>query len=172
MCMRFEAKHQQIKAYAKVSCNRKNICLSMANKICYKFCDFLMNFESISRSIDSFHVSGVHPEKRVIDSIRLETISELSFGKKVVFKGTSYEIGDYIVESTFGALITNIVKAGQDIILVFNKVNLEIDPVLNWFKIGRTQSINFFEKISVFKYSPVKSHLYNGVHYIQRIQKF
>lgn len=171
MCFRFESKHQQIKGYTNVCFNRRNICLSAARKLCYQFSSFIVNYKRVEGNINSFEKSTVKPEKRIIDLIKRQNPGELSFGSKVVFKGTTFRIGDFIVEKDYGILITNIVMVNHKIILVYKKVHLEFDYNLRWHKIVSYQEVIFFEYITSFEYGPVKKHTFNKSSYIKRIKK-
>lgn len=59
-CFRYEAKHKELKMYARAITSRKNICLTLAIKYQLKFVHFLLNqdthnnfFISIKHKIDS-----------------------------------------------------------------------------------------------------------------------
>lgn len=121
--MRFEAKHQEIKGYTNVSCNRKNVCYSIGKKFAFKFADFLLNHEDITNpSIENFKRWNQHPSEPLLASIRA-AYDDIEYGKKVTFKGTDYSIGNYIPLEIGAIVISNFVKTGNDkLIIVYKEV--------------------------------------------------
>lgn len=122
MCMRFEAKHQEIKAYTNVSFNRKNICFSVGNKFAFKYSDFLMNSEDITYpSFEDFKRWNQHPSEQVMTTIKIIHKGAIFPGKKVTFKGTDYSVGDYIATENGAIIITNFLKTSDNKILIVYK---------------------------------------------------
>lgn len=122
--MRFEAKHQELKAYTNVSFNRKNVCLSVGKKFSFKFADFLLNFQDIGHPLlEDFKRWSQYPPEQLLAAIKLVYKGEIVPGKKVSFKGTDYSVGSYIVTENEAIIITNLLKTSDnDVLVVFKKV--------------------------------------------------
>ncbi|XP_055855910.1 uncharacterized protein LOC129919101 isoform X1 [Episyrphus balteatus] len=91
----FEAKHQELKSYSRVTSSRKNILLSIATKFQFKFA------YQITKPRDDFLQFSHHDE---ISSVA-ENISDLSFDilnlnskhfEKIEYLGTVYKKGSYL----------------------------------------------------------------------------
>lgn len=144
MCMRFEAKHQEIKAYTNVSSNRRNVCMSAGRKFAFKFANFLLNKETLTRFFEDFKEWYEYPDQQLLATVKLIHSGEIVPGKKITFKGTCYSVGDYIVLSSGAILINNFLKITENTFLVvFKKVNLCQEIVFSpRIEIDLTKSLN------------------------------
>lgn len=124
MCLRFEAKHQEIKAYTNVSCNRKNVCLSVGRKFAFKFADFLLRRESITILFEDFKEWNEYPNDQLLATVEVIHPGQITAGKKINFKGTDYSVDNYIVSDNGAIIIKNFLKTqDNEILVVFKKVN-------------------------------------------------
>lgn len=169
--MRFESKHQQIKSYTNVSSNRRNVCLSSALKLCYQFSAFLMNFGGSTNNIENIIRDRAKPNTSILQLLKIENQLDHIFCKNIMFKGTQYQIDDFIVEEDYGVQIKNIVILHGQVLLVFNKVSTQYDLHLGWYEITAYQQIIYYEELSSFKFYPVKKHISNGKEYIKKLKK-
>jgi len=96
-CFRFEGKHKELKMYARSTCSRKNITLTLAKKFQFKFANFLLqpNIKNIV----------VNP-KHSICSLHFEDISKIIHQpsttymcySQVNYLGTLYKRGYYLTK--------------------------------------------------------------------------
>lgn len=94
-CFRYEAKHKELKMYARAITSRKNICLTLAIKYQLKFAHYLLNQDTHN----DFSISIKHKIDSDLEflsiTLNLESNSIISYSK-IDFKGTVYKIGNYV----------------------------------------------------------------------------
>lgn len=131
MCMRFESKHQEIKAYTNVSCNRINICWSIANKFSFKFANFLANNGiDMNNFYENFKKWNHYPNHNMLNSIKSVYGERISPFKQVKFKGTDYCVGHYIMSVNGAIIIQNILKTDGAVLLVYKNVGFFLSIII------------------------------------------
>lgn len=104
-CMRYEAKHKELKSYCKASFPRINICYSLAIKACLKLsCRFFENqtfhlITEVKETITKYSKLGQKPYFRQIRN-KFRNVDNMDIGicKSLNFKGTLYKPGLFLVE--------------------------------------------------------------------------
>ncbi|KAF0709353.1 C2H2-type domain-containing protein [Aphis craccivora] len=151
---RYEAKHKELKMYARAITSRKNICLTLAKKYQYKFAHLLLNKESNQNLVVSM--------KYIITSSHKEFLS-ITYSK-INYKGTDYEIGNYITNSIDEVCLYEILE----IIVVQNNVSFILHQIqlnsynihLKAYEVDKDKSIISKSLISIEQFSspPINIH--------------
>lgn len=182
MCFRLEAKHQELKSYSNVSHNRKNVCLSLANKQMYKFADFILNFKPECLNFVS-SIKKIKPS--LFDGVVFEavkhyllqnerTFTNLICAERVVYKGTTFAKGEYLViDEDSAALISGVIVADSHVIILYHVCTIFYEDNLRSYSVlEEDNNMVFYDFIDSFKYIPVPSNLYGAIPYIKKIKRY
>ena len=164
----FEAKHQELKSYSRVTSSRKNILLSIATK-------FQVAYQ-ITKPRDDFLQFSHHDE---ISSVA-ENISDLGFDilnlnskhfEKIEYLGTVYKKGSYLsITNNLNVIffiITRIIilDANRKIYMLCQEIpTIFYDHYMSFEKIKSKEEKFILKSITAFDGPPVYSHkiLYGG----------
>lgn len=166
--MRFEAKHQALKAYAKVCFNRRNLPYSLGKKICYNMAiefsseaDFLIRIREFKTSGEVFHHFNQQLKKDFKNCARVN------------YNGHHYAIGDYII-SNCSEFVHKIVQIAVDdrtdnVMLVTQKYEIRYESLFRSYKICQPiisppQCCN----IDDFLYPPTRYHPFQKSLYLKK----
>lgn len=183
MCFRLEAKHQELKSYTNVSHNRKNICVSIANKQMFRFSDTILNFNpdcltNFVSSIKKINLSLFN--KTILDSVKLflknhnKTFQKFICAEKVDYKGTCFASKEYlIIDEDKAALIDGIIVADNNLIILYHIVAINYDEHLRSYAVFENRSgMVFYDFVENFHYIPVPSNSYEGLPYIKKLKRY
>lgn len=167
--MRFEAKHQEAKAYAKVCRSRRNICYSIGKKFCFKNAAILLQNENQLKKITDFKKSNI-----ILQSFSND-IAPLKSCSNVKYKGKMYFVGDYIL-SDCGKLAYKILALAVDndadeLTIITGIHEVLFNKNLRLYKIIKNNHVNTIKKVEEFKYPPVNAIRFNG-HYNIACEEF
>lgn len=96
-CFRFEAKHKEVKAYAKVTTSRKNILLSLAKKCQYKFAHFLMTTENRGVLFKECHVIESKYSNFIFSKLKIEHQKVIAL-TEITYIGTKFQKGNLLTK--------------------------------------------------------------------------
>jgi len=94
-CFRYEAKHKELKMYARAITSRKNICLTLAKKYSFKFAHFLLNQQN-NKDFIVFDKYKINSDLEFLSNILSMPYTNITSFSKINFKGTNYKIGSYV----------------------------------------------------------------------------
>lgn len=164
--MRFESKHQQMKAYAKVCFNRINLCYSLGKKICF------FNANELLKETDTL--------KRVLDYKAIRSPLHENFKdqlhnykncEKVQFNGRMYVVGDYILASclNFVCRINQIALdySNDKVMIIFEKYSIKYKACYRCYQLGEKCPSVELCNINDFGFQPTKKHFFNGGYFIK-----
>ncbi|KAE9522645.1 hypothetical protein AGLY_016950 [Aphis glycines] len=130
-CFRYEAKHKDLKAYARNISSRKNITLSLAKNCQYKYAYNIMNYKKNKNNIEL-------EDKHKITS-NLTTFLERIYGflfdinlcsySQIDYKGTTYKTGYFLTNLIDEVCLYEILE------IVINLNNLNVIIVVNQIEI-------------------------------------
>lgn len=99
-CMRFEAKHKELKKYASSITSRKNICLSLATKLQFSLVSNLLNRKAginlNSFKVGSGEVKDLSEILKTEGSLESEDLTEVYCSDSILICNTLYKINDVI----------------------------------------------------------------------------
>lgn len=108
-CFRYEAKHKELKMYARAITSRKNICFTLAIKYQLKFAYFLLNqeinkdfFISIKHKMNSDH-------SYITNTLNIPFNNFISYSK-LDFKGIVYKVGNYVTSFKYDLCLYEILE--------------------------------------------------------------
>ncbi|XP_058974396.1 uncharacterized protein LOC131800730 [Musca domestica] len=170
--MRFEAKHRPSKVYSRCITSRLNPPLTLSNKACLKFSEFLLRYKSgfpitvelikQSKNTDLSTFPNFH---ELIDSDIEEEEYNLMFNliEEILYKGKEYKINNYI-----SAYHNNLCKffkikfflnRNDDLYVVCYPIEIEFDNHFQAYKIGKALKNKIYIKhISFFTSPPLNIH--------------
>lgn len=96
-CFRYEAKHKELKMYARVTTSRKNVTLTLAKKFQFKFAQNLMESEKNIIFKDKHRVISKYTE--IINTILNLTSSHYTCYTELKFNGILYKEGYYLTKN-------------------------------------------------------------------------
>lgn len=153
--MRFEAKHQQCKAYAKVCHSRRNLCLSIAKKICYNNAFIMLNKDINYNKVSEIKRS--HKQSYLFTN-ELQTFVSCSSAK---YKGKKYCVEDFILsnslEQAFKILDIAVKESSDQLILVTASYEVSFSQSLRLYKIGENNHVNEIKQIDELEHPPLSS---------------
>lgn len=164
--MRFESKHQQLKAYAKVCFNRRNLCYSLGKKICfYNAYELLKGTEILKRVLEYKTItSSLHEEFK-------DKLPHYENCQRVRFNGRMYTVGDFLITSclNFGCKLYQIaVDCNCDnVMLIVEKYKVKYTSDYRCYQIGEKFSSAELFHINDFGFQPTKQHFFKGKYYIK-----
>lgn len=166
-CMRFEAKHQDLKAYAKVCFNRRNLPFSLGKKMCFNDAVQFLNNEGLKR---------IRQLKRIDTSFHDQFNSKLKQNFKnctrVNHNGRVYETGDYIMSDCLNYTYTIFQIAVDDsedsVMIITEKHDLKYEPIFRSYEICDKVpfSMSCFN-IDEFLYPATEAYTFRGKSYIK-----
>ncbi|XP_008188545.1 uncharacterized protein LOC103310882, partial [Acyrthosiphon pisum] len=123
-CFRFEAKHREIKTYARVTSSRKNITLSISKKCQLKFSNFLMHpFNSVIICEDKHKQTPYEAiEHEIYTKMSLRPI-DYSMYSEVQYKGTTYKTKLYLSRFTNDTMSIFEIKAAYEVPVELQIIN-------------------------------------------------
>lgn len=122
MVFRFEAKHQQLKEYARVCFSRKNIPLTICKKFCLNFAHFLTQNQNRFRLIKDIHYRG---------SLEFPvSVPNCEFVSSLRYKGTCFSIGDIITRNNTQFIIRGIAVEKKN-----ENVRTALEIVKRWWNL-------------------------------------
>lgn len=165
--MRFEAKHQQMKAYAKVCFSRRNLCFSLGKKICYYNANDAMKNKNIFTRLGDYTSIYVQFQNEFNNQL-----SEYQNCNKVEYNGRMYTIGDFIVSSCqqFASKIIEIAVTSQSdsVLLIIEKYDIIFEAKFRCYEISeKISSALHCYNIDSFVFPATKTHFYNAKYYIK-----
>ena len=179
MCFRIEAKHQELKAYAKVCHSRRNLSVTLANKMAFKFANFLYSYnKNVLTEFNEIKQKGL---KFLPEEVATFIGSLYGYGipyetaKTLSHKGTIFSVDDYILFDNLhcAGLCLYFVLIGQEAVCVYKTLEILYKSQWRCFEIGHAvneglQSI----KLDEIKYEPSKKQLIRGRYFIKKVKKF
>ena len=90
MLFRFEAKHQELKEYARACFSRRNIPLTICNKFCLDFAHF--STQNQGRFVKLTEINCKCAVKFPV------SVENCTFATSLKYKGTSFSIGDVVTK--------------------------------------------------------------------------
>lgn len=165
--MRFEAKHQELKAYAKVCFSRRNLPLSMGKKICYNNAIQFTRTDFVKR-VREYSVIRT-PFK---NPFRNQLRKDFKNCAMVNYNGRVYSIDDYIISNCLTCvhkvLEIAVDNASDSVMIISTKYEIEYKPIYRSYKIGQSilSSIGCFN-IDDFIYPATKEHSFKKKVYIK-----
>lgn len=164
--MRFESKHQECKSYAKVCHSRRNICLSLAKKICYNNAHNLLNNEDLLINVTETKFKKVVQLKLASDDFKS---FESCISSK--FKGTSYTLGDFILSKCLRyahkILEIGVNKTKDELMLVVGTYNIIYNTSTRLYKLAENCHVNSSKLITDFAYPPISINKFDGGFYLR-----
>lgn len=168
--MRFESKHQSIKAQAKVMHSRRNICFTFSKKICFQNAyndlqpiEIVRNIKKITRQRENFLPNFIND------------LSSFQNCSKIVFCGRNYSVGDFIFSSckTFTYKIKQIAidELKDSVKLIVDRYSLKYVSNLRYYKIDSPIKICECLDIDYFITPPLNQHFHDGSYYL-RFEEF
>lgn len=160
MVFRFEAKHQRLKEYARVCFSRKDISLSICNKFCLNFAQFLTQNRNRFQLLKDIQSRG--SIEFLCSKTNCKYISSLRY------KGTRYAIGDIITQNNIVFIIRGIsFEENEELAFAWGEVLFtEKSPALKCLKLVNYSGIFNEINLASISSSPVNMHIVNGVKYI------
>lgn len=168
--MRYEAKHQQLKAYANVCSSRRNFCFSLSKKICFQFSYNLLKNENYLKKVTDMRVK--RPSHTNSSAIKDRTNCS-----KVKYKGTMYETGDFIfsncLESAYKLFEIGVDSSKDDVIFMTRKYKITKNHNISLYKLNLNETDNTTEikHVDEFIFPPVNLHSFEG-HYYLHFEEF
>lgn len=164
--MRFEAKHQELKAYAKVCFNRINLRFSLGKKICFYNAADNSKYETLKR-VKTF--KGINT---TLDKDFKDILSEYTSCHKVDYNGRMYTIGDIIITSClrFACRVKQIAMdyCNDNVYLITENIEIEYEEIYRSYSLGATvPSSKHCFPIEYFKHPPTKKHWFQNKFYIK-----
>jgi len=164
-CFRYEAKHKELKMYARAITSRKNICLTLAKKYQYKFAHLLLNKESNKTFVVNMrHMINSNHTEFLLNNSFMSSTSFDSYSK-INFKGTEYEVGNYITNFIDEVCLYEILE----IIVIQNNVSFIVHQIqlnsfnihLKAYEVDKDKSIISKSLINIeqFSSSPINIHV-------------
>lgn len=161
--MRFEAKHQQCKAYAKVCNSRRNLCLSIGKKLCYHNAFVMMKKQNTSK-ITEMKKTGRRNHVFPNELQNFESCSSLKY------KGRLYCVGDFILSNTFNQafkiLDIAVRKSSDEMVLVTGSYAISFRQILRLYKIDDNNHVNELKNVDELHNPPLSSIRFDGHLYI------
>lgn len=164
--MRFEAKHQQMKAYAKVCFNRRNLCYSLGKKICFYNAHDVMKGENILKRLGDYSLINAS------FSCDFDNITKFQRCTKVQYNGRVYTINEIILSDClrYAYQIKEIAVNNKDDIVMFitHKYCVTYERLYRCYQISTSPSAPL-ECINIddFVFAATKMHLFNGKNYVK-----
>jgi len=148
-CLRYEAKHKEMKIYAHVITSRKNISITLAKKFQYKFINnILNNYPNECVKEMSYKICTNH--NQLIQRNLGLSVDEFDCYSQVELKGTTYKV-DYLVSNftdelcLYEILEIIFIKINGDIKFIVNQV--QIENYNSHLKAYQVNNINNFKYI-------------------------
>lgn len=130
-CFRYEAKHKDLKAYARNISSRKNIALSLAKKCQYKYAYNIMNYKNNKNNIELENRHKITSNHTTF----LERIYGFSFDtnlcsySQIDYKGTTYKTGYFLTNLIDEVCLYEILE------IVINLNHLNVTLIVNQIEI-------------------------------------
>lgn len=164
--MRFESKHQESKAYAKMCHSRRNLCYSLNKNICYNNAYNILEDANLLKKVTDYKVIGENM-KMCPNHNHCETRSCTN----AKYQGNMYSVGCYILSSClkFASKILEIGinEEADQLILITGIYNVSFNKSLRMYKLDENNHITNCKMASEFTHPPIISHKFDGVYYLQ-----
>jgi len=164
-CFRYEAKHKELKMYARAITSRKNICLTLAKKYQYKFAHFLLNNESNQILVVNMRHSITSNHKEFLSStILFMSSNNFDSYSRINYKGTDYEIGNYItnyIDEVCLYEILEIIVVQNNVSFILHQIQLNSYNIhLKAYEVDKDKSIISKSLINIEQFSspPINIH--------------
>lgn len=159
----FEAKHQELKSYGRVTSSRKNILLSIATKLQFKFA-----YKSIKERENFLQYSHHDEIHNAIENINCLNSSVLNVNSKhfeqIEFNGTVYKKGHYLsitneLNVKFFLIMRMIISENKTVYILCQEIQTVFsDHYMSFEKIDSTEDICLIKSLNEFDGPPVSCH--------------
>lgn len=168
--MRFEAKHQEAKAYAKVCNSRINLCFSIGKKISYNCAHKILKNDDIFQKVSEIKVSG----KRFLYSSENLNSDYYESCYSVRINGTLYAVNDFILSNclqhAYKILDIGISNIDNYSVLAVRTYNVSYDRAIRMYVIQEHFLETTCKRINELLYPPINVHKFNGSFYLHHEQ--
>lgn len=96
-CFRFEAKHREMKIYARTTSSRKNITLTLAKKSQLKFSNFLIKQRVSNLSVKDKHIIHSSNINYICEILSIK-VTQFTCYDEIEYNGTKYKKGYYLTQ--------------------------------------------------------------------------
>lgn len=181
MCMRQEAKHQELKSYTNVSHNRRNVPVSIANKQALRFSDTILNFnpDCLDNKITLVKESDLIPEVIKGAAELFLTQNQIVFehihcAKEINYKGTVFTSKEYlIIDDSTAALMEGFIVAGTTVLVLYHQVFICFVENMRAYKLSTEyDSFLVYNFIENFKFIPVPGNKRWDNVYIKQLKRY
>lgn len=156
-CFQYEAKHKELKMYARAITSRKNICLTLAKKYTFKFAHFLLNKQN-NKEFIVFDKHIINSDLEFLsNNVSISSSNIISFSN-IDFKGTIYKVGSYVTCFKHNLCLYKILE----IVMIKNSaISFIVDQIqldsysshMRAYEVSKTQNIILKTLISIKEFS-------------------
>lgn len=161
--MRFESKHQECKAYAKVCHSRRNLCYSAAKKICHKNAYSILEDENLLQKITNYKAISDNM-KMCFDHPNTKSCAHATY------KGRLYSLGEFIISkclnNAYKILDIGVNVATDQMYVVVGVYNITLNKTLRMYKLENNNHVNECKNIDELLHPPISIHKFSGCYYL------
>lgn len=165
-CLRFEAKHKELKKYMSVNFSRKNSSFSLAMKVSFQFSNFILQNKA-TLPLETYTVDNKENDcgnlHSFLESLKLNKESFIS-ANTVTYKGTSYKKNFYLTSFSntlhLHKIVALLIDKQNKFMIVSSEIHLKgFDNHYQAYIVGQNTNELALNFIDFFASPPL--HIYN-----------